>query len=106
MKVRHVVLFGFGKAQSPAAIAEVIRRFAELKALGSFYLFDPTSTGQHRSWPTIQIDDGASQAPRAATKSISFSSADPMASQISRRALSRGHHSPCRRRANGRIELP
>ena len=33
MKLRHVVLFGFGKAQSPAAIAEVIRRFAELKAL-------------------------------------------------------------------------
>ena len=33
MKLRHVVLFGFGKAQSPAKIAEVIRRFAELKAL-------------------------------------------------------------------------
>ena len=33
MKLRHVVLFGFGKAQSPAATAEVIRRFAELKAL-------------------------------------------------------------------------
>jgi Stress responsive A/B Barrel Domain len=33
MKLRHVVLFGFGKAQSPAAIAEAIRRFAELKAL-------------------------------------------------------------------------
>jgi hypothetical protein len=33
MKLRHVVLFGFGKAQSSAAIAEVIRRFAELKAL-------------------------------------------------------------------------
>ena len=33
MKLRHVVLFGFGKAQSPGAIAEVIRRFAELKAL-------------------------------------------------------------------------
>ena len=33
MKLRHVVLFGFGKAQSPAAIAEVIRRFADLKAL-------------------------------------------------------------------------
>jgi hypothetical protein len=35
MKLRHVVLFGFGKAQSPAAIAEVIRRFVELKALVS-----------------------------------------------------------------------
>jgi Stress responsive A/B Barrel Domain len=33
MKLRHVVLFGFGKAQSPSAIANVIRRFAELKAL-------------------------------------------------------------------------
>jgi hypothetical protein len=33
MKLRHVVLFGFGKAQSPAAVAEVIRRFVELKAL-------------------------------------------------------------------------
>ena len=33
MKLRHVVLFGFGKAQSPAATAEIIRRFAELKAL-------------------------------------------------------------------------
>ena len=33
MKLRHVVLFGFGKAESPAAIAEVIRRFADLKAL-------------------------------------------------------------------------
>ena len=35
MTLRHVVLFGFGKAQSPGAIAEVslIRRFAELKAL-------------------------------------------------------------------------
>jgi hypothetical protein len=33
MKLRHVVLFRFGKAQNPAAIAEVIRRFAELKAL-------------------------------------------------------------------------
>jgi hypothetical protein len=33
MKLRHVVLFGFGKAQSPAAIAEVIRRFAELEVL-------------------------------------------------------------------------
>jgi hypothetical protein len=33
MKLRHVVLFGFEKAQSPAAIAEVVRRFAELKAL-------------------------------------------------------------------------
>jgi hypothetical protein len=33
MKLRHVVLFGFGKAQSPAATAEVIRRFVELKAL-------------------------------------------------------------------------
>ena len=33
MKLRHLVLFGFGKAHSSAAIAEVIRRFAELKAL-------------------------------------------------------------------------
>jgi hypothetical protein len=33
MKLRHMVLFGFGKAQSPAAIAEVIRRFVDLKAL-------------------------------------------------------------------------
>ena len=33
MKLRHPVLFGFGKAHSSAAIAEVIRRFAELKAL-------------------------------------------------------------------------
>jgi hypothetical protein len=33
MKLRHVVLFGFRKAHSSAAIAEVIRRFAELKAL-------------------------------------------------------------------------
>jgi Stress responsive A/B Barrel Domain len=33
MKLRHVVLFGFGKAQSPAAIAEVVRRFVELRAL-------------------------------------------------------------------------
>ena len=33
MKLRHVVLFGFGKAHSSAAIAEVIRQFAELKAL-------------------------------------------------------------------------
>jgi Stress responsive A/B Barrel Domain len=33
MKPRHVVLFGFGKAESPAAIAEVIRRYADLKAL-------------------------------------------------------------------------
>jgi hypothetical protein len=33
MTLRHVVLFGFGKAQSRAAIAEVVRRFAELKAL-------------------------------------------------------------------------
>ena len=33
MKLRHVVLFGFGKAHSSTAIAEVIRRFAELKAL-------------------------------------------------------------------------
>lgn len=31
MKLRHVVLFGFGEAQSRAAITEVIRRFAELK---------------------------------------------------------------------------
>ena len=33
MTLRHVVLFGFGKDQSPAAIAEVVRRFAELKEL-------------------------------------------------------------------------
>jgi Stress responsive A/B Barrel Domain len=33
MTLRHVVLFGFGKDQSPAAIAEVIRRFVELKEL-------------------------------------------------------------------------
>ena len=33
MKLRHLVLFGFEKAHSSAAIAEVIRRFAELKAL-------------------------------------------------------------------------
>jgi Stress responsive A/B Barrel Domain len=33
MKLRHVVLFGFEKTQSPATIAEVIRRFAELEAL-------------------------------------------------------------------------
>ena len=33
MTLRHVVLFGFGKDQSPAAITEVVRRFAELKAL-------------------------------------------------------------------------
>ncbi len=33
MTLRHVVLFGFGKAQSHAAIAEVVRRFAELKTL-------------------------------------------------------------------------
>ena len=33
MKLRHVVLFGFEKAQSPAVITEVVRRFAELKAL-------------------------------------------------------------------------
>jgi hypothetical protein len=33
MTLRHVVLFGFGEAQSPAAIAEVIRRFAALKDL-------------------------------------------------------------------------
>ena len=33
MKLRHVVLFGFGKSQSPAAIAEVIRRFVDLKTL-------------------------------------------------------------------------
>ena len=32
MALRHVVLFGFGK-QSPAAIAEVVRRFVELKTL-------------------------------------------------------------------------
>ena len=33
MKLRHVALFGFEKAQSPAVITEVVRRFAELKAL-------------------------------------------------------------------------
>jgi Stress responsive A/B Barrel Domain len=33
MTLRHVVLFGFGEAQSPAAITEVIRRFAALKDL-------------------------------------------------------------------------
>jgi hypothetical protein len=33
MKLRHVVLFGFENSQSPAAIAEVIRRFAELKTV-------------------------------------------------------------------------
>ena len=33
MTLRHVVLFGFGKAQSPTAVAEVVRRFAELKEL-------------------------------------------------------------------------
>ncbi len=33
MTLRHVVLFGFGKAQSPAAVAEVVRRFAALKDL-------------------------------------------------------------------------
>jgi hypothetical protein len=33
MKLGHPVLFGFGKAHSSAAIAEIIRRFAELKAL-------------------------------------------------------------------------
>jgi hypothetical protein len=33
MTLRHVVFFGFGKAQSPAAIVEVIRRFSELKEL-------------------------------------------------------------------------
>jgi hypothetical protein len=33
MTLRHVVLFGFEKAQSRAAIAEVVRRFGELKAL-------------------------------------------------------------------------
>ena len=33
MKLRHVVLFGFGKAQSAATIAAIVRRFAELKAL-------------------------------------------------------------------------
>ena len=33
MKLRHVVLFGFGEQTSPAEIAEVIRRFAGLKAL-------------------------------------------------------------------------
>jgi Stress responsive A/B Barrel Domain len=33
MNLRHVVLFGLRKAQSPAAIAEVVRRFSELKTL-------------------------------------------------------------------------
>jgi hypothetical protein len=33
MKLRHVVLFGFGDATSPAEIAEVVRRFTGLKAL-------------------------------------------------------------------------
>jgi hypothetical protein len=33
MTLRHVVLFGFGKAQSRSAVAEVIRRFAKLKEL-------------------------------------------------------------------------
>jgi hypothetical protein len=33
MKLRHLVPFGFGKAQSPGATAEIIRRFVELKAL-------------------------------------------------------------------------
>jgi hypothetical protein len=33
MTLRHVVLFGFGEDQGPAAVAEVIRRFAELKEL-------------------------------------------------------------------------
>lgn len=32
MKLRHVVLFGFGNA-APPAIAEAIRRFVQLKAL-------------------------------------------------------------------------
>lgn len=32
MKLRHVVLFGFGNA-APSAIAEVIYRFVQLKAL-------------------------------------------------------------------------
>jgi hypothetical protein len=33
MTLRHVVLFGFGETQTPAAIAEVVRRFAELRTL-------------------------------------------------------------------------
>jgi hypothetical protein len=33
MKLRHVVLFGFGTTRSAAAIAKVIRRFAELRVL-------------------------------------------------------------------------
>ena len=33
MKLRHVVLFGFASAASDATIAEVVRRFAELKTL-------------------------------------------------------------------------
>ena len=33
MKLRHVVLFGFRPAQSPAEVAEVVRRFVELRAL-------------------------------------------------------------------------
>lgn len=33
MKLRHVVLFGFANGVSAATIAEVVRRFAELKTL-------------------------------------------------------------------------
>jgi hypothetical protein len=33
MTQRRVVLFGLGKAQSPAEVAEVVRRLAELKDL-------------------------------------------------------------------------
>lgn len=33
MKLRHVVLFGFARATSPAMIDEVIRRFVELRTL-------------------------------------------------------------------------
>jgi hypothetical protein len=33
VKLRHVVLFGFSGAASEATIAEVVRRFAELKTL-------------------------------------------------------------------------
>jgi hypothetical protein len=31
MTLRHVVLFGFGKTQRSATVAEVVRRFVELK---------------------------------------------------------------------------
>jgi Stress responsive A/B Barrel Domain len=51
MKLRHVVFFGFGKTQSPAGIAEVIRRFAELKALGPGV--DDFEWGENSSWPRV-----------------------------------------------------